>query len=209
VGKLVNMRPEARGAEAKADLDLVEACRRGDRQALHTVFTAQAPYLERLLRRIVGRSCEVEDLLQSTFVAAIRAFPGFRGEAQVRTWLARIAIRTAQERLRRADHRRRGELPSFEEVHDDSGREEHREHDLDTRRRLDRLYAHLEAIGPKKRVAFVLHVLEGHPMDEVAALTGATLTATKSRVFWARRELLRRAARDPMLRDLVAVGGGR
>jgi RNA polymerase sigma-70 factor, ECF subfamily len=208
VGELVNMHPEARGADAAAELDLVEACRRGDRQALHTVFTAHAPYLERLLQRVVGsRNSEIEDLLQSTFVAAIGAFPRFRGEAQVRTWLARIAIRTAQERLRRAEHRRRGELPSVEEVRDASGREAHREHDLDTQRKLDRLYEHLEAIGTKKRVAFVLHVFEGHPMDEVAALTGASVTATKSRVFWARRELLRRATRDPLLRDLIAKGG--
>lgn len=205
MGRLVNLRPEPRNAGQ--ELDLVEACRRGDRQALHTVFTAHAPYLERLLTRVVGRSAEVPDLLQSTFVAAIRAFPRFRGEAQVRTWLARIAIRTAQERLRRADHRRRGELASFDDVPDATGRGQHGEQDIDTHRRLDRLHTHLQAIGPKKRIAFVLHVFEGHPIDEVAALTGASLAATKSRVWWARRELLRRAARDPLLRDLVATGG--
>lgn len=207
MGRLVNLRPEARSAGQ--ELDLIEACRQGDRQALHTVFTAHAPYLERLLTRVVGRSSEVQDLLQSTFVAAIRAFPRFRGEAQVRTWLARIAIRTAQERLRRAEHRKRGELSSFDEVPDKSGRGQHGEQDIDTRRKLDRLYEHLEAIGPKKRIAFVLHVFEGHPIDEVAALTGASLAATKSRVWWARRELLRKAARDPVLRDLVATGGER
>jgi DNA-directed RNA polymerase specialized sigma24 family protein len=62
-------------------------------------------------------------------------------------------------------------------------------------------------IAPKKRIAFVLHVFEGHPIEEVAALTGASITATKSRVFWARRELLKRAARDPQLRDLVEGAG--
>lgn len=205
MGELLNMRPEQRKSEA--DPDLIEACRRGDREALQTVFAAHAPYVERMLIRIVGPTAEVEDLLQTTFLAAIRAFPRFRGEAQVRTWLARIAIRTAQERLRSADRRRRGELPGLEESADARGRHEHVEHDVDARRKLDRLYVHLEAISAKKRVAFVLHVFEGHPIDEVAALTGASVTATKSRVFWARRELLRRAARDPLLRDLIATGG--
>ena len=197
MGSLVNIRAQSAPGEPE---DLIEACRRGDRQALHTVFTTHAPYLERLLARMVGASLEVEDLLQSTFVAAIHAFPRFRGEAQVRTWLARIAIRTAQERLRRADHRRRGELPGLEESEDVRGRPGEIEHDLDARRRLNRLRMHLQAIGPKKRVAFMLHVFEGHPIEEVAALTGASITATKSRVFWARRELLKRAARDPLLR---------
>jgi DNA-directed RNA polymerase specialized sigma24 family protein len=58
-------------------------------------------------------------------------------------------------------------------------------------------------IAPKKRIAFVLHVFEGRPIEEIATLTGASVTATKSRVFWARRELLKRAACDPMLRELV------
>jgi RNA polymerase sigma-70 factor (ECF subfamily) len=208
LGELVNMRAQQRKPQQDDD-DLVEGCRRGDREALHAVFSAHAPYLERMLIRIVGPSPEVEDLLQTTFLGAIRAFPNFRGEAQVRTWLARIAIRTAQERLRSADRRRRGDLPGLEETADGRGRHQHAEQDVDVRRKLARLYAHLEAIGAKKRVAFVLHVFEGHPIDEVAALTGASVTATKSRVFWARRELLRRAARDPLLRDLITTGGER
>jgi RNA polymerase sigma-70 factor, ECF subfamily len=199
VGELVKLRPEA----LRAELDLVEACRRGERDALQRVFTTHSPYLERLLARILGPQADVEDLLQSTFVAAIGAFPRFRGEAQVRTWLARIAIRIAQDRMRSAAQRRRGTLPDLEELADERARPEHAEGDVDARRKLDRLYVHLRAIGEKKQLAFVLHVFEGHPLEEVAALTGASVTATKSRVFWARRELLRRAARDPLLRDLI------
>jgi RNA polymerase sigma-70 factor (ECF subfamily) len=203
VGKLVNMRPEV----AAAEVDLVEACRRGDPLALQQVFTAHAPYLERILGRIVGGSLEIEDLVQSTFVAAIRAFPAFRGEAQVRTWLARIAIRTAQERLRTAERRYRGDLPGLEDSRDEQGRAQHVEQDIDARRRLARLHEHLCAIGSKKRIAFVLHVIEGMPIDEVAALTGAGVPATKSRIFWARRELLKRAAHDPLLRELATPAG--
>ena len=142
-------------------------------------------------------------MLQSTFVAAIDAFPRFRGEAQVRTWLARIAIRIAQDRLRSAAHRRRGDLPDLEESADPRGQFDAADSSVDTGRRIRRLQHHLQAIAPKKRVAFVLHVFEGIPIEEVAALTGASVTATKSRVFWARRELLKRAERDPVLRELA------
>jgi len=139
-------------------------------------------------------------------MAAIEAFPRFRGEAQVRTWLARIAVRIAQDRLRSASHRLRAQLPDLEatESHNDNDAER----ELDLRRKIERLELHLQALGPKKRTAFVLHVFEGMPLEEVAALTGAGLAATKSRVFWARRELLKRAARDPWLREL-AEGGQR
>jgi RNA polymerase sigma-70 factor (ECF subfamily) len=201
MGRVVNLRAPLGAAE----LDQIEACRRGDRQALHAVFTAHSAYLERLLGRVAGTSLEVDDLLQSTFMAAIEAFPRFRGEAQVRTWLARIGIRIAHDRLRSAAHRRRAHVPDLElaaaqaELASGGEHREHGERDLDLRRRLARLEFHLNALGAKKRIAFVLHVFEGLPLDEVAALTGAGLPATKSRVFWARRELLKRAARDPLL----------
>ena len=183
--------------------DLVERCRRGDRAALEAVLTAHAPYLERLLGRVVGPRAEVEDLLQATLAAAISAFPRFRGEAQVRTWLARIAVRTAHDHLRRAEFRKRGELPSLEAVPDGEGDGRRAEDRLDAQQRAARLYEHLQAIGPKKRIAFLLHIVEGHPIEEVAALMGASKPATKSRIFWARRELMKRAARDPWLKTLA------
>jgi len=203
VGELVNLRTPEIAAEA----ELVEACRRGDRAALEVVLSTHSPYLERLLSRVIGPSGDLEDVLQSTFVAAIRAFPRFRGEAQVRTWLARIAIRTAHERLRSAEHRRRSRIADLEAVADAQSEHGRGERRFEARRKLARLYEHLEAIGPKKRLAFVLHVFEGHALEDVAALMDASLAATKSRVFWARRELLRRAARDPLLRELAAELG--
>lgn len=195
MGTVVNLR----APRDPAELDLIEACRRGEAAALRTVFMTHSPYLERVLRRVVGPSLEVEDLLQSTFVAAIAAFPRFRGEAEVRTWLTRIAVRVAHDRLRRASHRMRVPVDDIEAQASKLAPRVHHEHTVDHKRSVERLYVHLEAIGSKKRIAFVLHVFEGRPIEEVAALTGASVTATKSRVFWARRELLKRASRDPLL----------
>lgn len=198
MGRLVNLHPQAEVAEP----DLIEACRRGERQALERVFNAHAPYLERVLRRVAGPALDLEDLLQTTLMAAIQAFPRFRGEAHVRTWLARIAVHTAHDRLRSASVRRRVDMPDLE-LAAMSAEEDEPDQALERRRRLERLDYHLSALGPKKRIAFVLHVFEGMPLEEVAALMGAGVPATKSRVFWARRELLRRASRDPLLRDLA------
>ena len=198
MGRLVNLHPSPEANEQ----DLIDACRRGERAALEAVFVTYAPYLERVLWRVAGRSLDVEDLLQSTLMAAMEAFPRFRGEAHVRTWLARIAVRTAHDRLRSAAHRLRAHVPDLDAVADRHV-ESTTDRDFDTKRKLERLEHHLGALGPKKRTAFVLHVFEGMPLEEVAALMGAGLPATKSRVFWARRELLKRAARDPFLRELA------
>jgi RNA polymerase sigma-70 factor (ECF subfamily) len=189
------------------DAETLAACRSGDADALGRVFEHHAPALERLLLRVLGPSEAVEDVLQATFEAAIGAFARFRGEASVKTWLSRIAVRMAQEHFRKRDRRRRISLRVAEE--DSRSEDVDAEQALQDRLRLERVYAHLDAIDPRKRTALLLHIIEGHSIAEVAALTGASETATKSRIFWARRNLLASAARDPLLREWLERYEGR
>jgi RNA polymerase sigma-70 factor (ECF subfamily) len=171
-------------------VDQIEACRRGDRAALEAVFRAHAPGLSRLLTRIVGPTAEVEDLLQDTFANAITAFPSFRGEASVKTWLHRIAIHVAHQHLRRPRHRREVELPDADALVAEAQRS------AESRELAARLYEHLDVLDATKRIALVLYVIEGHTIDEIAALMRAGKAATRSRIFWARRALLKRLRKD-------------
>jgi len=182
--------------ELVVSADVIEACRRGDRGALDRVFRMHAAVLERLLARIVGPRTDVEDLLQETFVAAMQAFPQFRGEASVRSWLHRIAIHVAHKELRKPRHRREAALEGDAPAPALSAPEQLAETQL-----ASRLYTHLDKLEARKRIAIVLHVIEGYSIAEIAALTGASQTATKSRLFWARRALLASMKRDPQLRE--------
>lgn len=168
--------------------DEIEACRRGDRAALEAVFRAHAEMLARLLTRLVGPSIEVEDLLQDTFAAAITAFPSFRGEASVKTWLHRIAIHVAHQHLRRPRHRREVALPDPDGV----ARDATSAMTPELRELARQLYAHLDALDATKRIALVLYAVEERTVDEIAVLMGASKAATRSRIFWARRALMRR-----------------
>lgn len=187
----------------------IEACRRGDRRALDALFRAEAPALQRLLLRLVGPGPEVEDLLEATFSAAMEAFPRFRGEASVERWLACIATRTAYQHFRYAKHRRHTSLELLRGASEPLDGQPLPDAVAENRRRVERLYHHLGKIGPKKRIPFILHFLEGRPIDEVAAIVGANAVVTKGRIFLARRALLARASKDPVLKDLMEAGGTR
>ena len=191
----------ARLADAAGEVDgqTIAACRRGDQVALTSVFLSVSPMLERLLRRLVGPGADVEDLLQDTFEAAIAAFPKFRGKASVQTWMARIAVHVAHDHLRRPDRRRAVAL----ELVEAADRTPQPERMVASRSALERVYHHLAALSPKQRIAFMLHVVEQRPIAEVAALMSATKAATKSRVWLARRAVLKRARHDPTLRELL------
>lgn len=174
----------------------LDACRRGERPALERVFSVEGPKIERTLSRIVGSRADVEDLVQKTLVIAIRNFPTFRGEASVRTWLTSIAVRIARDHARRPTR-------ALLLVHNPEDPRPNPEVATDGHRRWEAFQKTLGKIDSKKRIAFVLHVIEGRSMEEVAALTGATRAATKSRVLFARRKLVKLMKNDPYLADLV------
>lgn len=177
--------------------DLLARCRARDREAMELVLSSHADMLERVVVRLVGAGADAEDVLHATFLAAMDAFPTFRGEARLSTWLSRIAVHVAIDALR---HRQRRVVVAVD-PEDVAGGEGPTDDRVQARRELARLEELLDALPPLRRVAFVLFAIEGRSLDEIAALTGASLMATKSRVFWARRALLARAAKDPILKE--------
>lgn len=205
MGRLLAFRAPRAAPEPGAELDdLVERCKAGDRAALEEVLSAHAAVLQRVITRLVGAGPDAEDVLHATFVAAMDAFPSFRGEARVSTWLSRIAVHVAIDALRHRQ-RRAGSAPDTDASEVPAALDGADER-VQARRELVRLNHILDALPPLRRVAFVLFVIEGRTLEEVAALTGATVMATKSRVFWARRAVLARAKKDPLLRERAERG---
>lgn len=185
------------------DSALVAACRAGDRVALERMFSMHSPQLSRFLRRLVGPGTDADDLLQNTLIAAVKAFPAYRGESTVARWLCGIAAAVVRDHFRRPDRRR---IVALDEAGlEKQASEAWRESQLaaEDRQQLSRIHDLLNRIDADKRLAFVLHVVEGHSIDEVAVMTGTSTSATKSRIFWARKFLFERARRDPELRALM------
>src|SRR5690242_6632035 len=75
-----------------AEDDLLRAGRAGDPWALQRLFAPYERPLFILCRGTLGHTDDAEDAVQETFLRALRALPGFRGDSSLRTWLFRIAI---------------------------------------------------------------------------------------------------------------------
>ena len=182
------------GGEESQVADYVRRAQAGDPEGYKQLFRLHAQRLHRLVRRLAGSGCDAEDLVQTIFVQAFRALPGFRGDSAFFTWLGRIAIRTT---LRQSRHARSQTLP-LREVTEGSGGGS-AEGAADARRALTRFDAILGGLSEKRRTAFVLHVLEGHSLEEVADMVDARVGAVKVRIRDARVEIERQACRDPYL----------
>lgn len=177
----------------------VDAARRGDRAALEAIAREQLPRVERTLIKLLGPRDDLDDLVQNVFVELCRALPRFRGDSQLSSFVGGITVRVARRAMRPSAWFRRRVHVELEAVAPDVGIERR----TDAQEGLRRVRAALEGVAPKKRIAFLLWALDGKTPDEIAELTNASVSATRSRIFYARKELAKRAAQDPVLRELI------
>jgi RNA polymerase sigma-70 factor, ECF subfamily len=182
---------------------LVDRARRSDPAAFRELFRSYLGLVHRVVRRLAGPGPDVEDFVQSAFVEAFRSLPDFRGDALFSTWLTRITVRVTMHGARRRPPRT---LP-LEETDQYAHDHPDPERIAAAREEIAFLEGLLAEMRPKRRAAFVLHVLEGHPMEEVAAILNASVSAVKVRVHDARRQIERRCKRRPELAGWLGMEG--
>lgn len=149
-----------RATDAKsvqADIDLVVAARRGDREAFGRLYDQFAPLIHGLLLARV-RLRDAEDLLHDVFLSALRQLHTLRNDAAFPAWLAMIARNRARDFYRRA--RDVDELS--ENMADRNSHEGEAGVILSVIRSLPEAY----------REPLILRLVEGMTGDEIAARTG-------------------------------------
>ena len=188
------------------DLALAQRAADGDRAAQRELFQNLKTAVHHTLYRILGGNRDLEDLIQDAFLEIFRALPSFRGDSSLSRWSQTIATRTAYLAI----ERRKPAAVDLEVVEEEIVDKDPDAHRVAlARQAAKRLYAAMDKLDPKMRVAFALAVIDGLPLAEVAQLTESSLVAVKTRVWRARRELMKRAQKDPILASYLAdLGGG-
>jgi len=182
-----------------ADVDLAHRCVLGERSAQDEVFRQQREHVHGTLYRILGSNADMDDLIQETFIEIFRSMASFRGEALLSTWVDRIAVRVAfaHIRRRRAEGVRLSVVPELRS--EDASVEER----LMAREAARRLYAILDSVEERQRVAYTLHVIDGRSLEEVARIMEASVVTTKVRSWRAARYVEKRAKSDRLLSSFL------
>lgn len=178
--------------------EFLERLRAGDAAAFDILITRHSGEIYGLLYRLTGDPEEAADLTQETFMQAVRAIRSFRGDADFKTWLFRIAVNQSRNRFRWWKRRRRESTFSIEvcvgasektysEILAD-GRESPEAAVLRLEREA-RLRRALKNIAPAFREAIVLRDIEGLSYDDIAAALNANIGTVKSRIARGREEL--------------------
>ncbi|MFB7037435.1 MULTISPECIES: sigma-70 family RNA polymerase sigma factor [unclassified Streptomyces] len=99
------------GTDTFPDRRTVEAARDGDTRAVERLTAGALPLVYNVVGRAAETDLDVDDIVQDTMVAVIRALPDLRDAAKFRSWLVAIAVRQLTDARRRA---RSGRLTTLE-----------------------------------------------------------------------------------------------
>lgn len=172
----------------------------GDPSALRALLRALAPEIARVVRAMLGPSDpSLEDVVQDSLLALVRALSGFRRDCSARHFATRIAARTALRHRRRA----RAALvrDSAHEQVRRAAQPWERSNDADARR-WSLLRQLVDELPERQSEVLALRFMLGYSLEETARAVDAPVNTVRSRIRLAKQALRERLEADAALARL-------
>lgn len=184
-----------------SEQELIAQARRGDHVAFTALMAAYQHAVYNLCCRMLGSADQAEDAAQETFLRAYTQLHRYDPERSFKTWLLAIASHYCIDRLRRR-------RVTWVDIEDEplAGHPALRERRLSPeeaalqQERCADVQAVLAGLAPKDRAAVVMLYWYNLSYQEIAAVTGTSVSAVKSRLHRARVAMAERMKAEGMTR---------
>lgn len=185
--------------EDSSEKRFIERLRAHDERAFNELVQTYGDRVYRLLFRMLGRRDEAEDMAQEVFVQVFKAIADFRGEAQLGTWIYRIAVNLCKNRTRYLARRHSDAQDELEPAAEQGSLAQAKgwttgevdgPAELVQGYQVERLVRGcILEIEPEFREVLVLRDVEELTYDEIGEITGLAEGTVKSRLHRARAML--------------------
>lgn len=171
--------------------ELVGAAQGGDRNALDAIVRALADDVYGLSLRMTANVADAEDVTQEVMIKIVTRLASFRGEASVRTWSYRIAVRHVLDRRKGRVEALGLDLEQFAaDLLDGLSPSAEPEDPLAVEEvKLGCTLAMLTCLDREHRLAYVLGDVFDLPGETAAELAGVAHDVHRQRLSRARRQL--------------------
>lgn len=149
-------------------LQLVERARKGDQSAFRLLVAQHERLVRATVMGMLGDTAEADDVSQEVFIRFYQSLSKFRGEAEVGTYLCRIAINLSINELKR---RKRKSL-WLSALRQDGHNEDREDPGMNPGRQemQDALRKALQGLDPEFRTVVVLRLIDGYSVKETAEI---------------------------------------
>jgi RNA polymerase sigma-70 factor, ECF subfamily len=181
------------------DASLVADLKAGSEQAFALLIAQYHQPLYSLIARSINDPADAADLTQEVFIKVFRSIRGFHGDASLRTWLYRIALREASNQRRWWSRHKRQEITIDSSYDADDNtlslsetladpQDSPYDHAVQSESR-ERLEAALRQLPQPFRTIVVLREIEGFAYEEIAEILDLNIGTVKSRLTRGRSAL--------------------
>lgn len=164
-----------------SDDELIDRLARGDQWAKDALYRRYVQVVWNTALHMVGNRADAQDIVQDTFIEALRDVSALRDVTALRPWLLRISVHQAHRRFRRRKLLRRlgldrglDDAPLHLLLHPGASPESRSE-----LRSIDRALA---AASDAERFAWILRHVDGYGLEEVAQACDCSLATAKRRI---------------------------
>ena len=176
-----------------ADAELVERYLAGDMTAFDELMIRYERQIYRVCYRFVENREDAMDLAQEVFIKAFEHLGAFRRESSLKTWLYRIAMNHCINHVKKHS-------PEFIEVNEYTGSVRASvQSQLEEREQREQFRRLVKQLPPKQKAILELRINEQLSYEEIAKISGRSVSTIKASVFFA-LEKLRKLVKDPNLR---------
>lgn len=169
------------------DRTLVERAQAGDQAAFEVLYARYLPKVRGLAFMLSAVGDDLEEAVQETFVGVLASLAKLRDGQAFSAWIGSITARSTQKVLRRRYRRERLGLISRQPIEPDSFVAPHAPPDVALE--LRRLYAAIDQLPPRERVALLLRRVGDYTNDEVAKALGVSQATAKRLIVRAAQKL--------------------
>jgi len=184
----------------REDMRLVDRFNGGDSAAFSELFERHQKDVARLVSRMLGAASDAQDVMQEVFLQVFRSLPEFRGKSRLSTWIYRVAVNVVL--MHRRSARSRPVLAGADLAPPPTDPQPLPDEQVELSIRVAALERLMDRLSEKKRTVFVLHELQGLSPIEIAEVVGAPVLTVRTRLFYARKELMTLISRDASLAHL-------
>lgn len=158
-------------------------------ESIANQVSLHVPRMYRVACRVLGDAERARDVVQQACLLALSKMDTFDGRASLATWLHRITANCAHDALRSEGRKRRAQAVLQSQPDRDAA--PCPSVAAETKELSDLAWGHLENLPEDCRSAFALTQLDGYSYDEAAEIEGESRGTIASRVWRAKKVLLR------------------
>ncbi len=178
--------------------ELIQELRLGNESAFRWLVENYRNRVYSTVLNILQDEVEAEDAAQETFIQVFESIEKFKEAAALSTWVYRIAVRKALDKLRRKKTKQKLHmfLPWWmpEEKKSNEGDFLHPGILAENKEKAAVLFKAIKALPEKQQLAFTLIRVQGIPYDEVSGIMEQSIKAIESLVSRAKENLQKNLA---------------